>query len=86
MTGKTEGRRRGQDKMVGWHHWFNGHEFEQALGNREGQDCMLQSMGLQRIRLRNWTTAGVVIHTRVRCMSLQQALRAAHSERVGLKS
>ena len=26
--GKIEGRRRGrQDKMVGWHHLFDGHEF-----------------------------------------------------------
>ena len=23
--------------MVGWHHRLNGHEFEQALGNNEGQ-------------------------------------------------
>ena len=23
--------------MVGWHHRFNGHEFEQALGDGEGQ-------------------------------------------------
>ena len=20
-----------EDEMIGWHHWFNGHEFEQAL-------------------------------------------------------
>ena len=26
-----------EDKMVGWHHQFNGHEFEQALGLSEGQ-------------------------------------------------
>ena len=26
-----------EDEMVGWHHWFNGHEFEQALGHGEGQ-------------------------------------------------
>ena len=26
-----------EDKMVGWHHWLNGHEFEQALGESEGQ-------------------------------------------------
>ena len=26
-----------EDKMVGWHHWFSGHEFEQALGDTEGQ-------------------------------------------------
>ena len=25
-----------EDSMVGWHHWLNGHEFEQPLGN-EGQ-------------------------------------------------
>ena len=24
------------DEMVGWHHWFNGHEFEQTLGDSEG--------------------------------------------------
>ena len=31
MLGKIEGRRRRgwQDEMVGWHHWLNGHEFEQ---------------------------------------------------------
>ena len=23
--------------MVGWHHRLNGHEFEQTLGDREGQ-------------------------------------------------
>ena len=23
--------------MVGWHHWLDGHEFEQALGVGEGQ-------------------------------------------------
>ena len=26
-----------EDKMVGWHHWLNGHEFEQILGDSEGQ-------------------------------------------------
>ena len=24
------------DEIVGWHHQFNGHEFEQALGDGEG--------------------------------------------------
>ena len=27
-----------QDEMVGWHHQFNGHEFEQALGVGDGQE------------------------------------------------
>ena len=26
-----------EDEMIGWHHWLNGHEFEQALGVSEGQ-------------------------------------------------
>jgi len=26
-----------EDEMVGWHHWLNGHEFEQTLGDSEGQ-------------------------------------------------
>ena len=25
------------DEMVGWHHWLDGHEFEQTLGDSEGQ-------------------------------------------------
>ena len=38
--------------MVGWHYQFNGHEFEQTLGDREGQGSLgaLQFMELQRIR------------------------------------
>ena len=26
-----------EDEMVGWHHWLDGHEFEQTLGDGEGQ-------------------------------------------------
>ena len=29
-----------EDKMVGWHHWLNGHEFEQASGDGEGQGSL----------------------------------------------
>ena len=25
-----------EDEMIGWHHWLNGHEFEQTLGDGEG--------------------------------------------------
>ena len=28
------------DEMVGWHHWFNGHEFVQAPGDCEGQGSL----------------------------------------------
>ena len=30
-----------EDEMVGWHHWLNGHEFEQTLGDGEGQGSLV---------------------------------------------
>ena len=30
-----------EDEMVGWHHQFDGYEFEQALGNGEGQGSLV---------------------------------------------
>ena len=66
LTGKDpdagkEGRmRRGwQDKMVGWHHRLNGHEFEQTLGDREGQGslaCYSPWGHKESTQLRDWTT------------------------------
>ena len=29
-----------EDEIVGWHHWFYGHEFEQALGIGDGQGSL----------------------------------------------
>ena len=29
-----------EDEMVGWPHWLNGHEFEQALGDSEGHGSL----------------------------------------------
>ena len=40
---KIEGRRRKratEDEMVGWHHQLNGHEFEQTLGDGEGEGSL----------------------------------------------
>ena len=38
-VGKDWGQEKGvtEDEMVGWHHWLNGHEFEQTLGDSEEQ-------------------------------------------------
>ena len=52
-----------EDKMVGWHHWLDGHEFDQAPGVGDGQEslacckvqafpCWLQSQ----TQLRDWAT------------------------------
>ena len=42
MLGKTEdrGERDGEDKIVGWHHQLNGHEFELTPGDRDGQGSL----------------------------------------------
>ena len=29
-----------EDRMVGWHHWLDGHEIEQPLGDSEGQGSL----------------------------------------------
>ena len=34
---RQEAKRVTEDEMVGWHHWLNGHEFEQTPGDSEGQ-------------------------------------------------
>ena len=42
MLGKFEGGKRigQQDEMVEWHHRLDGHEFERALGDGEGQGSL----------------------------------------------
>ena len=36
-----EEKRVTEDEMVGWHHWLNGYEFEQTLGDNEGQGSLV---------------------------------------------
>ena len=38
---KQEKKRTTENEMVGWHHGLNGHEFEQALGDGEGQGSLV---------------------------------------------
>ena len=48
-----------EDKTVGWHHWLNGHEFEQAPGDGEGQGslaCCRPWVTKSWTWLSNWTT------------------------------
>ena len=43
-----------EDEMVGWHHWLNGHEFEQAPGDGDGQGGLVSCLKTQ-TWLSNWT-------------------------------
>ena len=48
---RQEEKRTTEDETVGWQHWLNGHEFEQTLGDSEGEKPgVLHLMGLQRVR------------------------------------
>ena len=41
LLGKTDrGSGVAEDEMVGWHHRLNGQEFEQTLGDSEGQGSL----------------------------------------------
>ena len=42
-----------EDEMVGWYHWLNGYEFEQAPGDDEGQGS-LACCSPQGCRVRTW--------------------------------
>ena len=37
---KQEEKGMTEDEMVGWHHWLNGHEFDQAPGIGDGQGSL----------------------------------------------
>ena len=44
--------------MVGWHHQLNGHEFQQALGDGEGQEgwrAVVHGITKSQTRLSGWT-------------------------------
>ena len=43
-AGKEGGQEKGatEDEMVGWHHQLLGHEFEQSLGDGEGQGSLVR--------------------------------------------
>ena len=38
-----------EGKMVEWHHLLNEHEFEQTVGDSEGQGSLVCCMGSQRV-------------------------------------
>ena len=40
LTLGKEKKRATEDEMAGWHHQLDGHEFEQTLGDSEGQGSL----------------------------------------------
>ena len=58
-----------EDEMVGWHHQLNGHEFEQASGDGDGQGSLAccSPWGYKESNMTewglNWTRLGLEGHT-----------------------
>ena len=52
-----------EDEMVGWHHWFNEHEFGQTLGDSGGQGglaiAVVHEVAKSQKQLGNWMTTTV---------------------------
>ena len=75
--GNIEGRRRRgrtEDEMVGWHHWLNGHEFEQALGVGDGQGGLAccspwGCKGLYMTEWLNWAELTKIYQLKFVCIS-----------------
>ena len=58
---KQEEKGMTEDEMVGWHHQFNGHEFEQTweiVKGREAWHAAVHGVAKGQTRLNNWTTTG----------------------------
>jgi len=49
MLGKIEGgkeKETTEEEMVGWHHWIDGHEFEEALGVGDEQVSLSEELDM----------------------------------------
>ena len=55
---KAAGKGTTEDEMVGWHHWLNGHEFEQTRGmvkDRKAWHAVVHGVAKSRTQLSDWT-------------------------------
>ena len=55
---KDWGQKKGttEDELVGWHHWLNGHEFEQTQGDGEEQGSLVgcSPWGCKELDMTEW--------------------------------
>ena len=71
--GQEEKRVTEWGKMVGWHHWLNGHEFEQTQGNDEGQGslaCCSPWSHKESDRTSDWITTNGLKYLNLICINL----------------
>ena len=59
---KQEEKGMTEDEKVGWHHWLNGHEFEQALGDGKGQGSLTCCSPWSHKVRHDWATEQLYVH------------------------
>ena len=60
-----------EDEVIGWHHWLNGHEFEQIQGDRDEQRslaCCSSWVAKSQAWLSDWTTTTTTKSNMVKCL------------------
>ena len=62
-----------EDEMVGWHHWLNGHEFEQVSGDGEGQGSLAccSPWGCKELDMTEQLTTTIISFTKCGSLLLQ---------------
>ena len=60
-----------EDEMVGWHHWLNGHEFEWAQGDGDGQGSLMccSPWGCKQLNTTKWLNNNKALRDGVICLS-----------------
>ena len=51
-----------KDEMVAWHHWLDGHEFEQIPGDGEGRKLGMLQFMVSELDSTYWTTTTQALH------------------------
>ena len=65
---KQEKKGTTKNELVGWHHWLNGHKFDQALGDVEAQGisaCCRLSVGKESDMTEQWTITTAILPPRI---------------------
>ena len=59
---RQEGKRTTEDETVGWHHWLNEDEFEQVLGDGEGQGTLAccSPWGHKELDMTEWLSKNMI--------------------------
>ena len=78
-----------EDEMVGWHHWLEGHEFEQAPGIGDGQGCLscCSPWGHKELAMTerlNWTDylVGINLYDSINHLSLKSKITLKSTARI----